>query len=381
MTLQEIPTPALVLDRSVLRRNITRMSERMRNFGVNLRPHLKTAKSVDVAKLATEGHSGAITVSTLHEAEHFARNGFNDITYAVGIAPDKLPLVSRIQALGAHVHVITDNVGVAQAIVHAASAERPYSVFIDVDTGYGRSGVLPESSELLGIGETLHATQHVTLKGMLTHAGHSYDAPDVTAITRIADDERNGAVRAAERLRAHGVDCNDVSVGSTPTMRFVERLDGVTEARPGNFVFYDLSMHGRGVCDIDDIAVSVMTEVVVNLPDRGRVLVDAGALALSQDRSADTGGMPGCGFGLVCGLDGQPHAPVVVKKTSQEQGWLGTRDDRPLETGAFPIGSRWRILPNHSCMTAAAYDRYHVVDGGNEIVAVWPRVNGWTAFD
>jgi len=378
MLLSELPTPALILDRSVLARNLRAMSDRMRNLGVNLRPHMKTAKSKKIGKLATDGHSGGITVSTLREAQHFADHNFRDITYAIGITPDKLAVVSRIQESGTRLNLLTDDVGVAQAIINATHSKNEYSVLIDVDTGYHRSGVLPESDTLLAIAQTLNDAPHVHLAGVLTHAGHSYEALDSGAIARIAEEERAGAVTAAERIRDAGIACPSVSVGSTPTMQFAENLDGVTEGRPGNYMFYDLSMVGRGVCELDHIAVSVLTEVIVNLPDRDRVLIDAGALAMSHDRSADSGGMSGVGFGMVCNLKGQPMESFVVKKASQEHGWLGMCDDESrLPLQKFPIGSRWRVLPNHSCMTCAAYDNYYVVNGGNEVVDVWPRVNGW----
>ncbi len=378
MYLRDLPTPALILDRGILTRNLGQMSERVKALGADLRPHMKTAKSARVAELATGRHNGGITASTLREAEYFAAAGYRDITYAIGIAPDKLPWVSRIQASGTTIHMLTDDLESARAIVHAARPDNVYSVFLDVDTGYHRSGVLPESDALLAIAHTLNDAPNVALAGVLTHAGHSYDAADVASITRIAEEERAETVAAAERIRAAGIACPVVSVGSTPTMRFASSLDGVTEARPGNYMFYDLSMCGRGVCTLEDIAVSVLTEVIVHLPDRDRVLVDAGALALSQDVSANAGGMPGVGLGIVSHVDGRPTEGVVVKKASQEHGWLGMRDG----VGALPmadlgIGTRWRVLPNHSCMTCSAYDEYYVVDGSDEVVDVWPRVNGW----
>ena len=387
MLVSEIPTPALLLDRGILERNLRAMSGRMQGFGVDVRPHMKTAKSTHIAQMATAGHRGGITVSTLHEAAYFAEAGFRDITYAIGIAPDKLPIVSEVQASGARVNLLTDDVGIAEAIVRASDQNNEYSVLIDVDTGYHRSGVLPESDNLLAIAHVLDGAANVHLLGVLTHAGHSYDAPDTASIARIAEEERSRIVVAAQRIRDAGIACPTVSVGSTPTMRFVEGLDGVTEVRPGNYVFYDVSMCGRGVCAVEDIAVSVLTEVIVNLPDRNRVLVDAGALAISQDRSADSGTIAGAGFGILCDIEGQPLDDVVVAKVSQEHGWLGVRtiDAMSVTNGFYPtlphdalaIGSRWRVLPIHSCMTSAAYSQYYVVDGGAEVVDVWPRVNGW----
>jgi D-serine deaminase-like pyridoxal phosphate-dependent protein len=379
MRLADLRTPALVLDRIKLERNLAAMRERMKRLGVALRPHMKTAKSVEVARMATEGFSGAITVSTLAEADRFIAAGFDDVTYAVGISPDKLADVAELQRGAAKVNVITDDAGVARAIGRRASElNARFGVFIDVDVGYHRSGVEPESEALLEIGRALAGAANVDPLGVLTHAGHSYGARGAEAVAEIAEQERAGMVRAAERLRAAGLPCPTVSAGSTPTAVFARRLDGVNEMRPGNYMFFDLDMAGRGVCAIADIAVSVLTTVISRATGAGHVLTDAGGLALSKDLSAHGGTMPGVGYGLACDAAGAPIEGACVRSVSQEQGWIAPiSPERPLDLGAFPVGRRLRVLPNHSCMTAAAYDRYYVVDGGEEIVAVWPRVNGW----
>jgi D-serine deaminase-like pyridoxal phosphate-dependent protein len=150
------------------------MSDRLREAGVMLRPHLKTAKSVQVGRMAVEGHDGRITVSTLAEARYFAKGGFTDIFYAVGIVPAKLPAVAELRRQGVNLRIVTDNIAVARAIAEAAKNGGTFSVFIEVDSGGGRAGLpYPELPGLLDIARVLHAAPGVELAGVMTHAGHS----------------------------------------------------------------------------------------------------------------------------------------------------------------------------------------------------------------
>ncbi|GMQ90446.1 MAG: DSD1 family PLP-dependent enzyme [Gammaproteobacteria bacterium] len=372
MTLQDLSTPALVLDRRILGANTTVMTERMRRLGVRLRPHLKTAKSVEVARLALGGNFGGITVSTLREAAYFLEHGITDITYAVGIVPARLDAAASLCRQGADLKITTDNTDVARAIVsHGAQ----HMVLIEIDTGDKRGGVAPEADELLEIARILDEAPAVTLTGVLTHAGQSYDCRDGDAIAVVAEDERAGAVLAAERLRAVGLPCPVVSVGSTPTAMFARDLSGVTEMRPGVYMFCDLFQAGIGVCRIEDIAVSVLASVIGHRRADNILLIDAGALALSKDRSTAELRRD-CGYGLLCDADtGEALSGLRVHAVNQEHGFVTS--DQPVPFNALPIGAKVRVLPNHACMTAAAYDRYYVVDGGTEVVATWPRCNGW----
>lgn len=380
--LGDLKTPALILDRSRLARNIVRMQTRARALGVDLRPHMKTAKSERVAQLATQGASGRITVSTLAEAAYFLRHGFKDITYAVGIVPGKLDEIAGLQAQGATMTLLTDDVETATAICQRAKAlDTSFRVLIEIDTGLGRAGIAPDSPELLTVAAALHQPPRVTLAGVLTHAGHSYQCGSIDDIVVVAEEERAGAVHAAERLRAAGYPCPVVSVGSTPTALFATRLDGVTEMRPGNFVFFDLFQAALGCCAEDHIAVSVLASVIGHHRGRNHVLLDAGGLALSKDTGANAR-RPGTGYGAVClGAAPLPERGLAVLDVHQEHGIVGYAkgldaiERFPFER--FPVGTRVRVLPNHSCMTAAMYDRYYVTDGGEAIVDLWDRVNGW----
>ncbi len=378
MKLAELDTPTLILDRRRLQANIARISARAHDLGVDLRPHMKTAKCAEVARLATAGHSGGITVSTLKEAEYFAEHGFNDIAYAVGIAPAKLARVAALHTRGARVSVVTDNIDVAREIgVRARALDARFEVMIELDTGDGRAGIGVESDDLIAIGRALHEAPGVVLRGVLTHAGQTYQGKNIDEIAAVAEAERAGAVRAAERLRAAGLPCPVVSVGSTPAATHARNLGGVNELRPGVYVFQDVFQAEIGSCAMSDVAVSVLATVTGQHPERGEIVIDAGGLALSKDRS--TAGAPrDVGYGLVldsaCG-GSLPEMHVV--RVSQEHGIV------KAASGVLPFdrlkpGTRVRVLPNHACFTAAAYDGYHAIDDAAEdVVAFWPRVNGW----
>ncbi len=365
MKLADLPTPCLVLDRDILTRNIEAMARALSRHGVPLRPHMKTAKSIDVARLATAGQPGGITVSTLAEAEYFAGHGIADILYAVGITPQKLDQVAKLNTAGAAIIVLTDDLDMASTI---AAHRQPPRVLIEIDTGEGRGGVTPDDHLLLEIAARLGPY----LAGVMTHAGHSYSGRSIGDMVLIAEAERAGVVRAAERLREAGHEVSIVSMGSSPTALHAEHLDGVTEVRAGVYMFGDLFQAEIGTHDLDSIALTVLTSVIGRRP--GRFLVDAGGLALSKDHSTEATPKD-YGFGLVLDLAGRrSYGETIVRRAYQEHGVVEPDPAHRLDP---PIGGKLRIAPNHTCMTAAAHDRYHVIEGSDEIVAIWTRVNAW----
>jgi D-serine deaminase-like pyridoxal phosphate-dependent protein len=368
MRLADLPTPSLVLDRAALQRNLRMMAEAVGRHGVALRPHLKTAKSIDVAMLAAPGF-GPITVSTLAEARYFAEAGFRDQIYAVGIVPAKLDAVAALNAKGADVKVITDDIDTARAVAAHPGRIRALA---ELDVGESRGGVAPDDPALAAIAAALGPR----FAGVLTHAGHSYAGRSVEEIRAIAETERAGIVRAAERLRAAGHQASIVSMGSSPTALHAASLAGVTEVRAGVYMFGDLMQVELHTQPMEDVAVSVLASVIGRRPAQNRILIDAGALALSKDRGTQSMAKD-YGFGLVVDLAGRPSfGEAIVTRAYQEHGVVEC--DRPLPFDALPVGAKVRVLPNHSCLTAAAYERYHVVDGAAaEVVAVWPRVNYW----
>lgn len=362
MKLADLPTPCLVLDRRVLTRNIAMMADALARHGVPLRPHMKTAKSIDVARLALAGQPGGITVSTLAEAAYFAAHGITDIFLAAGITPQKLDAVAGIKA---NVTVITDDLDMAAAI-GAHPARIP--ALIEVDTGEHRGGVAPDSEALPKLAEMLGAT----LRGVLTHAGHSYAGRTIAEMAAFAEAERAGITQAADRLRAAGHRMDIVSMGSSPTALHAASLAGVTEVRAGVYMFGDLFQAAICTHGLDDIAVTVLTSVIGRRPAENSVLVDAGGIALSKDRSTAAVAKD-YGFGRVLNIYGLPTlGDAIVTRTYQEHGVV------QLDTKIVPpIGAKLRIAPNHTCLTVAQHTRYHVVDGGDDVVEVWDRVNGW----
>ena len=376
MLLADLETPALILDTPKMDANIARMRARMRALGVAFRPHLKTCKSIDVARRMFDGGSGAITVSTLKEAEYFFGHGFTDILYAVGITPGKLDHVAQLRTRGADLKIILDNQEAATAVAaHVRQSGAALPTLIEIDSDEHRAGVKPEAAELLEIGHLLHGTG--SLAGLMTHAGASYDCRSIAAIRVMAEQERARTVRAAARLREAGLPCAMVSIGSSPTATFAERLDGVTEVRAGVFVFFDLVMAGIAVCGVDDIALSVLATVIGHQREKGWLLTDAGWMAMSRDRG--TAAQPlDQGYGLVCDEAGRPIEGLIMSGASQEHGVVSHRSGDPSKTPLLPVGTRLRILPNHACATGAQHDRYHVVSGGGRAVdAVWARFSGW----
>jgi D-serine deaminase-like pyridoxal phosphate-dependent protein len=357
-------TPALVLDAGRMEANIARMRARLGSLGAALRPHVKTAKSAEVAKRCLEGQPGGITVSTLAEAEYFAAQGVRDILYAVGIAPGKVAHVRDLRRRGVDVTVVVDNVEQARFV-----SEIPALIEIDCD-GH-RSGVKPDDASLLEIAKALR-----NLRGVMTHAGSSYNCRSISAIEETAERERASVVTAARRLREAGLSSPVVSVGSTPTATYARRLEGVSEVRAGVYVFFDLVMAGISVYRVEDIALSVLATVIGRRRDKGWAITDTGWMALSRDRG--TAAQPvDQGYGLVCDLDGRPLDGVIVADANQEHGILAHRSGEAARMPELPIGSLVRILPNHACATGAQHDCYHVVRGARRIEARWERIRGW----
>lgn len=373
MNLAELETPALVLDRSRLERNLERMRGHLQRLGVNLRPHVKTAKCVEVVRRALQGQGGGITVSTLKEAEQFFAQGISDILYAVGIAPNKLDHVAALRRRGADIMIILDNVAAAQMVAaRSATTDAGFPALIEIDCDGHRAGVQPGDPRLVEIGRILGPD----LRGVMTHAGDSYNCGSVAAIRAMAERERAAAVRCAQELRSAGLSCPVVSVGSTPTATYAENLDGVTEVRAGVYMFFDLVMAGLEVCALDDIAVSVLATVIGHQPDKNWIITDAGWMAMSRDRGTAKQRIDQ-GYGVVCDMAGVIIDDLIVADANQEHGIVSRRDGGFIDPARFPLGAQLRVLPNHACATAAQHPAYQVVNGATEVESVWTRFSGW----
>lgn len=376
-TLDTLETPCLLLDETRMTRNIQRLNALMAGHGVQLRPHLKTPKSIDVARRVMSSPQGPAAVSTLQEAEQFAAAGVTDLLYAVGIAPAKLDRVLALRQRGVDLTVVVDSLDAARAVAdRAKAAGQVIPALIEIDCDGHRAGVQPGNTEhLLAIANVLHGAS--CLRGVMTHAGESYGCRSLEAIADMAEQERAAAVGCADAIRQAGLPCPVVSVGSTPTAHFARHLEGVTEVRAGVYVFFDLVMAGLGVCAVDDIAATVLTTVIGHQPDKGWILVDAGWMAMSRDRGTAKQPVDQL-YGLVCDAEGKPYPDLLLAETNQEQGIVKLRAGSQASLPELPLGTKLRIVPNHACATCAQHDAYEVVHSGSPaVVAHWERFRGW----
>ncbi|WP_311767172.1 DSD1 family PLP-dependent enzyme [Burkholderia cepacia] len=376
MDRQTLNTPAALIDVGRMRHNIGRMQAHLDALGVRFRPHVKTTKCTHVVDAQIAAGAQGVTVSTLKEAEQFFAHGIRDIVYAVGMVPAKLGQALALRRQGCDLKLVTDSLPAAHAIAEfgRAHGER-FEVWIEVDVDGHRSGIPPDAGLLIDVGRAL-VDGGLVLGGVLAHAGSSYEYSTPEALAAIAEQERSRTVRAAERLRAAGLPCPVVSIGSTPTALAARHLDGVTEVRAGVYVMFDLVMHNIGVCDLSDIALSVLTTVIGHQEEKGWAIVDAGWMAMSRDRGTQRQARD-FGYGQVCTEHGDVLGDYVMSAANQEHG-IVSRASAPDSGIAqrFPIGTRLRILPNHACATGAQHPEYQAI-GDDGSAQAWPRFYGW----
>lgn len=375
MHLKETATPAILIDFSKLVNNIKFMSEKAEDFGVNLRPHIKTHKCVEIARLQREHGTKGITTATLGEAAYFIQAGFDDVTLAVPISTDMIEHAIQLSQK-ASLKILVDH---PHAVEQLASKTRGKDVILDVllkvDCGYHRCGVDSESGTAVRIVRKVIESPNLAFEGILTHAGHSYSTANIDELVKIAKREQSVMVRFARTLSKENTEMKPrtVSIGSTPTMMVTDEMqDGITEIRPGNYVFFDYTQVMLGSCNVEDCALTVLSSVISSYQDR--VIINAGSTALSYDpgpRHID----PNCGYGRI--FD-RYEASILASDTlivslSQEHGKVETGQRSPLSSAR--IGHRIRIIPNHSCLTANLFECYSVMRE-SEVVARWPKYGG-----
>jgi D-serine deaminase-like pyridoxal phosphate-dependent protein len=324
---------------------------------------------VEIASRQVGDHFGGITVSTLAEARYFGKAGYSDITWAL---PVPLPRITEAIELGRQIgrlSLLVDSVAAVDALAREAGQMGAIvPVFLKVDCGYGRAGVVPGTMTARQTAMALHDARALDFRGLLTHGGHSYDCTSRDEIAKVALQERSSVVGLAEALRSAGVPIPEVSVGSTPTMSVVQDLTGVTEIRPGNYAVFDRFQASIGSCDLEDVAVTVLATVIGKYPDR--VVLDAGATALSKD-PGPVHIDPECGFGLIRTIDMEPIVDLRLVGLSQEHAKVKGGGVEKLV-----LGQQVRIVPNHSCLAIGCHDLVHVVRG-QEVVDAWIPCRGW----
>ncbi|MBM4162174.1 MAG: hypothetical protein FJ217_13885 [Ignavibacteria bacterium] len=373
--IHDLPTPSLLLDRDLLERNLTAMQDRANKLGVALRPHIKTHKCVEIANHQIDLGARGITVSTFYEAEQFSAAGFNDITWAFPLPPVYAPRVAELYEKS-RIRVVVDSPEAAGHIDNVARVTgQRIHVWLKVDCGFHRVGVDPHSVLAEELIRNLSTSTTLIFDGILSHSGQSYSAHNRGEILAYAEQERFVMIEFAERMRDRGYNVPMISVGSTPAMSVAENLKGIDEARPGNYVFYDYTQAMLGSCSIADCALSVLASVVSHQPGASYFITDAGALALSKD-PGPTHIRNDMDMGIIYEDYERKrlHPHLHYRTLSQEHGKVVTVDPRFIE-GKFKVGDKVRILEHHSCLTAANFDRYYIVQG-DEIVDEWKILRG-----
>ncbi len=317
-----------------------------------------------------------VTVSTIKEAEALVGEGYTNILYAVGITESKLTRVKNLNEQGSNVIILIDSLEQAISInKYCVDNGCCFSVLIEVDCDGHRGGIKPNSPLLVQVAKTVQGGS-AEFVGVLAHAGESYSCFDKLSLQTAAQNEVEQTRLAVSYLFQAGIPCKIVSIGSTPTAHNYQDLEGITEVRAGVYTFFDLVMAGTGVCDINDIAATVVTTVIGHNREQGWLFVDAGWMALSADRGTEK--QPNdCGYGLVTTSDGTLQTNLRVVTVNQEHGIIASTEPNALNPDDFPIGTRLHILPNHACATASMHSIYHVFDELNNSHEVWTRIQGW----
>jgi D-serine deaminase-like pyridoxal phosphate-dependent protein len=341
----DLSTPAVLIDLDVLERNVARMAARARETGVKLRPHAKTHKVPEIARLQVAAGAAGISVAKTSEAEVFAAAGFDDLVVAYPVVGgDK---VLRLLALAERVRLAVGVDSLEGARMLAApfhAAGRGLDVMLKVDVGFHRAGVAPHDAP--GVARSVAAVPGLRLRGVFTHAGHAYGAASREGVDEVAAAEGSTLAAVAAEL-ARDLGPLEVSVGSTPTARRAMAVPGVTECRPGNYVYHDASQVALGTCALEDCALTVIA-TVVSVPAAGRAVLDAGSKTLSSDPLRP---QPG-GHGWVLGTRSR------IARLSEEHGVVEV-----AEGDRFAVGQRVRVLPNHACVVSNLHDVVHGVRG------------------
>lgn len=376
-SVSELQTPCLLLDSDIMQRNIASMANRARLLDVALRPHIKTPKSIPVARALQAAGAKGFAVSTLNEAEYLFSAGLDDVFYAVPADASKAVRAASMLRAGKSLSLMIDSLAAARQIAAIAALEKVViPLWIEVDVDHYRTGISLTCSTFDELLSFVDGHAALGLSGFLSYAGASYNRRTTSEVMGLTERHRQALLAAAVRTEKAGIARPRLSFGSTPAVLHAASLAGIDEVRCGIYIFQDLFQAGIGSCNISDIALSVLATVVSHSSGLNRFSIDAGALALSKDRSTQ-GRSFDAGFGLLCDVEtGTPLGDLQVFAVSQELGLVSSRSGRPIDLTSFPIGSRVRVLPNHADMTAAAHEEYHVLRNG-ELCEVWRRTNRW----
>lgn len=382
-SLLDLQTPSLILDKQIVEHNIRKLVEHTANLNVELRPHLKTPKSIHIAKILVGHGANKFCVSTLNEAEYFIEQmqytgmfSEPDLFYTVPITLDKINRVLELQNKGAKLYVQVDDAAALEQIMsglQATFSNSSINVILELDIDGYRTGL--EKEALISLAQRVVSNPYTHFAGIMSYAGHSYDL-SISQTAELTDVHLRALQDLVEALKTKNIECEVVSLGSTPAIKHAKDLTGLTEARCGIYTLEDLMQAGIHACSEKDIALSVLATVVAVYPQHNRLVIDAGGLALSKDRSTQ-GRSFDCKYGWVCDVYNHRVGDLWVYDVSQEIGMVQSASNKAIESFNLTVGSKVRILPNHADMTAAAYEEYHVINNGIEIIDKWTRTNRW----
>jgi D-serine deaminase-like pyridoxal phosphate-dependent protein len=353
-----------------LNANIQRMQALANHAGVRLRPHAKTHKSPVVARMQLDAGAVGICCAKLGEAEVFADAGITDIRLPYPINPSN---ADRVLALMDRVtlSIIVDNPAVAAEWSGVMTrAGKTLNVLVKVDVGTHRVGVDPDAPGVVDTIAAIAALPGLSFRGLLSHAGHAYNAESPYAIAAIAARETEIMMGLSTALRARGVAVDEISVGSTPTASLVPSQRGITEMRPGNYVFLDRTQVGLGAATIANCALFVVA-TVVSRPAADRAVLDCGSKTLTSDAARGFGATPGYGSVFVSSDEDTPDPNIVIERLSEEHAVCRVQVDSPLQPG-----DRVRVLPNHACTVTNLTDRLWLADAQGAVTPLHVAARG-----
>ncbi|MBL0386401.1 alanine racemase [Tumebacillus sp. ITR2] len=367
-TVDELETPMVLVHRAKLEQNVREMAEFAREHGVRLRPHLKTHKTWEIAELQLAAGAVGLTCAKLGEATVFLERGARDVLVAYPLVGPKIRRLFELMAQypQAVLQTLTAELAHAQALSEAAVAQGvQLKVWLKVDSGLKRVGVEP-GERAAQLFREMAQLPGLDVQGFLTHAGHAYGAQTPEQVRAIGEYEAHCLLETMALVQSQGeiqsqkqnASSLAVSVGSTPTVRISGAVSGVTEIRPGNYVFCDATQIRLGVVRPERVSLRVLSRVV-SRPAGDRIVIDAGAKTLALDRGAH-GSDALQGYGLIVG-----HEHAVIERLSEEHGVVRIPTDSHIR-----VGDVLEIIPNHSCPVANLTDHLTVLNHDGSL-SVW----------
>ena len=371
MLLSSLPTPQVLIDQRRAQANIDRVQRLADAAGVRLRPHAKTHKSPIVAKWQLARGAVGICCAKIGEAEVFIDAGIDNIRLPYPVNPSNATRLIPLTDL-AEISIIVDHLGVARGWSEAMQrARRTLDVLVKVDVGFHRCGIDPVNEPLTFL-ERVASMPGLRLRGLLSHAGHAYHAQSEDELRTIAEEEAQTLTRLRESAAAAGIALDEISVGATPSLRFSAGQKGITELRPGNYVYFDRTQVALGAATLDDCALTVLA-TVVSKPAADRIILDCGSKTLTND--AARGITKATGYGAV--LKGVGDSPwqideaLTIERLSEEHATVRVAGETTLEPG-----DRVRVVPNHSCTVSNLVDVVQLVDGEDVIESIPVEARG-----